>query len=155
MARTVVARADVSSTSTGSTSSPAISDALGQVVAAVLGALRGLDVVTALEQFMSQEEREVFDRLTAVMSLLEGHADVVMDAVGPDVIPSVGPCAAADERRTNPRGTEAFVRRLLGMESKLAQYRDGAPLCVRRRRGGRHGRVQQGLGRSGVVAQPG
>jgi uncharacterized protein (DUF2342 family) len=30
------------------------------------------------------------------------------------------------ERRTNPRATEAFLRRLLGMEGKLAQYRDGA-----------------------------
>ena len=98
-----------------------------QVAAAVVGALRGLDVGTALEQFMSAEEREVLDRLTAVMSLLEGHADVVMDTVGHDVIPTVDTLRARlDERRTHPRGTEAVVRRLLGMEAKLAQYRDGA-----------------------------
>ena len=98
-----------------------------QVVAAVVGALRGVDVVKALEQFMSDEEREVLDRLTAVMSLLEGHADVVMDAVTPDVIPTVETLRSRmTERRTNPRGTEALVRRLLGMEAKLAQYRDGA-----------------------------
>jgi coenzyme F420 biosynthesis associated uncharacterized protein len=98
-----------------------------QLVAALVGALRGVDVVKALEQFMSDEEREVLDRLTAVMSLLEGHADVVMDAVGSDVIPTVETLRSRmNERRTNPKGTEALVRRLLGMEAKLAQYRDGA-----------------------------
>ncbi|MFL6178803.1 MAG: zinc-dependent metalloprotease, partial [Actinomycetes bacterium] len=98
-----------------------------QLVAALVGALRGVDVVKALEQFMSEEERAVLDRLTAVMSLLEGHADVVMDAVGPDVIPTVDVLRTRmNERRTNPKGTEALVRRLLGMEAKLAQYRDGA-----------------------------
>jgi coenzyme F420 biosynthesis associated uncharacterized protein len=100
---------------------------LRQVVAAVIGALRGLDVAKALEQSMSPEDQELFGRLTAVMSLLEGHADVVMDAVGPDVIPTVDVLRdRMTERRTNPKATEAFVRRLLGMESKLAQYRDGA-----------------------------
>jgi len=98
-----------------------------QVGAAVVGALRGVDVVNALEQFMSDDERAVLDQLTAVMSLLEGHADVVMDAVSADVIPSVEILRSRmTERRTNPKGTEAVVRRLLGMEAKLAQYRDGA-----------------------------
>jgi coenzyme F420 biosynthesis associated uncharacterized protein len=97
------------------------------VFAAVIGALRGLEVAKALEQTMSEEDRRLFGQLTAVMSLLEGHADVMMDAVGPDVIPTVDVLRERmTERRTNPKATEAFVRRLLGMESKLAQYRDGA-----------------------------
>jgi coenzyme F420 biosynthesis associated uncharacterized protein len=76
---------------------------------------------------MSEEDQELFGRLTAVMSLLEGHADVMMDAVGADVIPTVDVLRQRmTERRTNPKATEAFVRRLLGMEAKLAQYRDGA-----------------------------
>jgi len=100
---------------------------LRQVFAAVIGALRGLDVAKALEQTMSEEDRQLFGQLTAVMSLLEGHADVMMDAVGPDVIPTVDVLRERmTERRTNPKATEAFVRRLLGMDSKLAQYRDGA-----------------------------
>ena len=39
--------------------------------------------------FGTPEQREIIDRVTGVMSLLEGHADVVMDGVGPEVIPSV------------------------------------------------------------------
>lgn len=98
-----------------------------QVAAAVVGALRGVDVVNALEQFMSDDERRVLDELTAVMSLLEGHADVVMDAVADDVIPKVDVLRQRmTERRSNPKVTEALMRRLLGMETKLAQYRDGA-----------------------------
>lgn len=98
-----------------------------QVFAAVIGALRGIDVVKALEESMADEDRELLGRLTAVMSLLEGHADVMMDAVGDDVIPSVDILRhRMSERRANPKATEAFVRRLLGMEAKLAQYRDGA-----------------------------
>lgn len=100
---------------------------LKQVGGAVLGALRGLDVIAVLEQSMTAHERDLLGRLTGVMSLLEGHADVVMDEVGPDVIPSVVTLRAQLQRRRNkPSGREAFVRRLMGMETKLAQYRDGA-----------------------------
>jgi coenzyme F420 biosynthesis associated uncharacterized protein len=100
---------------------------LKQLVAAILGALRGVDVVSVLEQAMSPQERELLARLTGVMSLLEGHADVMMDEVGPDVLPTITNLRARlQQRRTKPSGSEAFVRRLMGMESKLAQYRDGA-----------------------------
>lgn len=98
-----------------------------QLAAAVVGALRGIDVVQALEQMMSDQERELLGRLTAVMSLLEGHADVVMDTVDDAVIPTVDVLRQKmSERRANPRASEAVVRRLLGMETKLAQYRDGS-----------------------------
>jgi len=100
---------------------------LKQVGAALLGALRGLDVVSVLEDAMTPAERELLGRLTGVMSLLEGHADVMMDEVGPDVLPTVVTLRKKlQQRRTEPTGREAFVRRLMGMESKLAQYRDGA-----------------------------
>jgi len=98
-----------------------------QVGAALVGALRGLDVVAVLEESMSPDERALLSRLTGVMSLLEGHADVMMDEVGPEVLPTVSTLRERlQQRRTKPSGSEAFVRRLMGMESKLAQYRDGA-----------------------------
>ena len=69
----------------------------------------------------------VLDRITAVMSLLEGHADVVMDGVGPAVIPSVNQIRRKFERRRKgASGLDRVLRRLLGFDAKLAQYRNGA-----------------------------
>jgi coenzyme F420 biosynthesis associated uncharacterized protein len=69
----------------------------------------------------------VLDRITALMSLLEGHAEHVMDAVGPEVVPSV---ATIRERFNARRGggnvVHKVLRRLLGIELKLKQYADGS-----------------------------
>jgi coenzyme F420 biosynthesis associated uncharacterized protein len=73
------------------------------------------------------EQREILDRVTAVMSLLEGHADVVMDGVGPQVIPSVGAIRRKfNERRKGVGTLDRVLRRVLGLDAKMAQYRDGA-----------------------------
>ncbi|MEJ5944145.1 zinc-dependent metalloprotease [Pseudokineococcus basanitobsidens] len=73
------------------------------------------------------EQRRVVEEVTAVMSLLEGHADVVMDAVGPAVVPSVETIRARFTARRGGRpGLDRVVRRLLGMDAKMRQYRDGA-----------------------------
>jgi coenzyme F420 biosynthesis associated uncharacterized protein len=69
----------------------------------------------------------VLDRITAVMSLLEGHADVVMDGVGPEVIPSVDDIRGKfNKRRTGASGLDKIIRKLLGFDAKMAQYRNGA-----------------------------
>ena len=61
------------------------------------------------------------------MSLLEGHADVVMDGVGPSVIPSVDHIRDRFNQRRQGVGTlDRVLRRLLGLDAKMAQYRDGA-----------------------------
>ena len=73
------------------------------------------------------EQKEVLGRVTGVMSLLEGHADVVMDGVGPAVIPTVGEIRRKfNKRRQGLGGLDKLVRRLLGLDAKMAQYRDGA-----------------------------
>lgn len=69
---------------------------------------------------------EQLSRITAVMSLLEGHANVVMDGVDRTVVPTV----KTIRRRFTERGQNASVvtqllRRLTGMEAKARQYRDG------------------------------
>jgi coenzyme F420 biosynthesis associated uncharacterized protein len=61
------------------------------------------------------------------MSLLEGHADVVMDGVGPRVIPTVAEIRRSFDQRRKGVGTlDRVLRRLLGLDAKMAQYRDGA-----------------------------
>jgi len=80
-----------------------------------------------LDLMGSPEQKEILDRVTGVMSLLEGHADFVMDGVGPSVIPSVETIRGKfDERRKGVGTLDRLLRRLLGLEAKMAQYRDGA-----------------------------
>lgn len=91
-----------------------------------IGALagRGHSLVEAVQ---TPRQREVYHRITALMSLLEGHADVVMDAVGPRVVPSVDLIRQRfTKRREEPTAVDAVLRRTLGMDAKLRQYSDGA-----------------------------
>ena len=80
-----------------------------------------------IDIFSTPEQREILDRVTGMMSLLEGHADVVMDDVGPQVIGSVKEIRAKFTKRRQGIGPlDRILRRLLGLEAKMAQYRDGA-----------------------------
>jgi coenzyme F420 biosynthesis associated uncharacterized protein len=77
--------------------------------------------------FATPAQRAQIARVTAIMSLLEGHADVVMDDVGPAIVPSVEHIRARfQQRRKNVSGVDKILRRLLGLEAKMRQYRDGA-----------------------------
>jgi putative hydrolase len=71
----------------------------------------------------------VFDTVTAVMSLLEGHADVMMDRVGTDVVPTLPAIRTAFEAHRDRGGVARLLSRLLGLDLKRAQYRDGAAFC--------------------------
>lgn len=97
-------------------------------VRAITDLVRGKDgAVGVLSALLTPEESHHLDHIIAVMSLLEGHADVVMDTVGPSRIPSVRRIRASFERRRDGVGpADLLLRRLTGMDDKLAQYREGA-----------------------------
>ncbi|MGK2875043.1 MAG: zinc-dependent metalloprotease [Nocardioides sp.] len=98
---------------------------LGDGLKRVVDALRGEG--NLLEAISSPAQREIIDRVTGMMSLLEGHADVVMDGVGPSVIPSVHSIRAKFSKRRGGVGIlDKLLRRLMGLDAKMAQYRDGA-----------------------------
>jgi len=94
---------------------------------AMAGAVRGGDGGSLLEAVATPAQREIMDRLTAVMTLVEGHGDYVMDAVGPKVVPSV---AQIRERFNSRRGStgrvEQTLRRILGIDLKMKQYAEGS-----------------------------
>jgi coenzyme F420 biosynthesis associated uncharacterized protein len=97
---------------------------LGQKIADLLS---GKADGSLLDLFGTPEQKEIIERVTGVMSLLEGHADVVMDGVGPEVIPSVAEIRKKfTQRRKGVGGLDRLLRRLLGLDQKMAQYRDGA-----------------------------
>jgi coenzyme F420 biosynthesis associated uncharacterized protein len=97
---------------------------LERITEAIKSSRNGGSIV---DMFSTPAQREIFDRVTGMMSLLEGHADVVMDDVGPQVIGSVKEIRAKFTKRRQGIGTlDKILRRLLGLEAKMAQYRDGA-----------------------------
>ena len=64
------------------------------------------------------------------MALVEGHAEHVMDAAGAPLVPcSPRLREALDRRRAERTPLAALLERLLGLDLKLRQYRDGKRFC--------------------------
>ncbi|MCL2780632.1 MAG: zinc-dependent metalloprotease [Actinomycetia bacterium] len=99
--------------------------ALGELVSAARGRGEATGLLAALA---TEEQRAVLERVTAFMSLIEGHAEYVMNAVSPTVIPTrklIGDRFGARRRRGgNP--LDRLLRRLLGLDAKTLQYVQGA-----------------------------
>lgn len=89
--------------------------------------VRGEDDASLADLFQNERQAEIVDKMTGLMSLLEGHADVVMDGVGPEIVGSVGEIRRKfNGRRKGGRGLDRIIRRLLGLDKKMRQYSDGA-----------------------------
>lgn len=108
-------------------------DSLSGMISRLPGALRCArrgeagDALALLTLLQSPEQRAVLDRLLALATLLEGHADHVMDAVGPSVVPSVRVIRQRFTLRRQGGGpAERVLRALLGVDAKLRQYAEGA-----------------------------
>ncbi|OLE23623.1 MAG: coenzyme F420 biosynthesis-associated protein [Actinobacteria bacterium 13_1_20CM_3_71_11] len=104
-----------------------IVERLRRGVAALADSVRNPDSrASVLDLVQTPAQKAVLDRLTAIMTLLEGHAEFVMDGVGPDVVPSVEEIRSRFNRRreaANP--LERVLRKLLGIDVKLRQYAEG------------------------------
>ena len=78
----------------------------------------------------SPGERETLDRVQAVMAVIEGHAEHVMDAVAPQLLPALPQLRASlDRRRRSQSGLSRILGKLLGMELKMRQYEQGKAFC--------------------------
>lgn len=84
-------------------------------------------VLGVLRAVQSEPQRRALDQLLVLGTLLEGHADHVMDAVGPAVVPTVTTIRRRfDERRRRKQPPlQRIVRALLGFDAKLSQYTRG------------------------------
>jgi coenzyme F420 biosynthesis associated uncharacterized protein len=105
-----------------------VAERLGKALRDVPDLVRGEGSgVPLLDLVQTPEQRAALAEITAVMSLLEGHADVVMDEVGPAVVPTVERIRERFTARRAGRGAvDRLLRRLLGLEAKMRQYADGA-----------------------------
>ncbi|GAA4699732.1 zinc-dependent metalloprotease [Pseudonocardia yuanmonensis] len=85
------------------------------------------DSLALVELLQGPEQRAVLDRLIALTTLLEGHADHVMDAAGPEVVPTVETIRARFTVRRRGGGIiDRVLRALLGVEAKVKQYAVGS-----------------------------
>lgn len=90
-------------------------------------AVRRGDIVTLVT---SPDEQRTLDALQATMAVIEGYAEHVMDAVGAPLLPSLPRLRAAlDRRRRSQSAPARLMMRLLGMEMKMRQYRQGKAFC--------------------------
>lgn len=93
-------------------------------VARIVVALTRRSDASILELVQSDEQKAVYFKINALMTLLEGHADYIMDLGGPRLIPSVSAIRKGFETKRDQN--KGFVSQLLGMNEKLDQYRNGA-----------------------------
>ncbi|MGC7099257.1 zinc-dependent metalloprotease [Amycolatopsis lurida] len=104
-----------------------LGDLLGRLPETIKEVRSGKNKRNLAELFQSPQQRAVFDRLLALSTLLEGHADYVMDAVGPAVVPSVATIRSRfTERRKGGGLLDRLLRSLLGIDAKIRQYAEGA-----------------------------
>jgi coenzyme F420 biosynthesis associated uncharacterized protein len=79
-----------------------------------------------LEYMMNEDQRDLFGRMQALMSVVEGYSNHVMNAVGRELIPSYEVISRRFERRRNQRTfVEVMFARLTGLDVKMEQYRKG------------------------------
>jgi len=83
-----------------------------------------------MEGLMSREQRREFRELQAIMSIIEGFGDYVMDEVGRDLVPNVEVISARFHARREQRsGFDRALMRITGMDMKMEQYRKGEEFC--------------------------
>jgi putative hydrolase len=79
---------------------------------------------------LGEDRWQLVERMQAAMSLIEGHAEHTMDAVGAEVLPTLPRLRAAMNRRREARPLPwRVLERLLGLELKLRQYELGRRFC--------------------------
>jgi coenzyme F420 biosynthesis associated uncharacterized protein len=116
---------------------------------------------------LGEEQRGQLDEMQALMAVLEGYAEHVMDAVGAELLPALPELRAAmDRRRRDRTGLLRLFEKLIGLDMKLKQYELGKKFCDAGRRRGRDRRAQPRLvgsrddadarraGRSGRLGRP-
>lgn len=101
-------------------------EALKRATAALREGRKPLDDGGLAVLFASDEQRQILERVSGLMSLLEGHGDVTMDRAGADRIPSADRFGRVlRNRRKQAKGPARLFQRLLGFEAKLSQYEEG------------------------------
>lgn len=74
---------------------------------------------------LTPEQRELFKRMQAMMSLLEGHASFVMNEVAREHVADVDRMRGALSTRRRSSGVERTFQKAIGFDQKIRQYDTG------------------------------
>lgn len=79
-----------------------------------------------IERMLTPEQQRIFDQLQALMSLVEGYSNHIMNAIGEQLLPSFHQIEARVQQRQQNRPLfDELFNRITGMDLKLAQYKQG------------------------------
>jgi coenzyme F420 biosynthesis associated uncharacterized protein len=79
-----------------------------------------------MELVLTEEQRRIFNELQALMSLVEGYSNHIMNAIGKEILPNFEEIERRIEERKGRRSVaEQLFNRITGMDLKLAQYAEG------------------------------
>ena len=79
-----------------------------------------------IELVHTPEQRELFDQMQALMTIVEGYGNHVMNVVGKQLLPSFDQIEQrVAQRQSSKTIIEQLFNRITGMDLKLAQYRQG------------------------------
>jgi coenzyme F420 biosynthesis associated uncharacterized protein len=79
-----------------------------------------------IERMLTPEQQQIFDQLQALMSLVEGYSNHIMNAIGGQLLPSFQQIEHRIHQRQHNRPLlEELFNRITGMDLKLAQYQQG------------------------------
>jgi coenzyme F420 biosynthesis associated uncharacterized protein len=99
--------------------------AVGRAADAVRDGRNPVDERGIVGLLANDEQRDAMDRMQALMSLLEGHGNAVMNHLGARMVDGQARMAAVLAQRRNARGVTALLHRLMGLEMKMRQYEVG------------------------------
>jgi coenzyme F420 biosynthesis associated uncharacterized protein len=100
-------------------------EALRRAVDEIRAGRNPLDEGGLVSLFATPEQSAVFRQIQGLMSLLEGHGDLVMGRAGADLIPSAGRFHQVLHQRRQAAGPAKLLQKLIGLEAKLRQYYEG------------------------------
>ncbi len=79
-----------------------------------------------MEMVLTPDQRAIFNELQALMSLVEGYSNHIMNAIGKEILPNFEEIEHRIEQRKSRRSVaEQLFNRITGMDLKLAQYAEG------------------------------
>jgi coenzyme F420 biosynthesis associated uncharacterized protein len=96
-----------------------------QAVLRWLGENRRLGELGPVELVLPPRAQAALERISAVMSVIEGHADWVMRTLPEGVVPGDLELARVVDERRSARGLARLFARVLGLDAKVRQYERG------------------------------